>query len=409
MNKTDSNTTATDEVIATIKTALVNEPEPEPLSSFDPNRECNKPGAGNGTAISNNNCDGHVFANFEPFVHQHFSRAMTFIPLNQLSVASVVELNSNAKPFDDDADALVSNLNIARVSSQQMCSSNISWLISNDSSGKGAELNSATMDDLEIDAISKPQAVTNTNFIYSQLMTSLQRHNYTGNVNVNDNCNGMHLGPEIGAVVTVKDESRDCVDSDEVIAISCYKPYPEIIDLTSDQEHMADITISNDGRKDREPPIVVQQQKICNKRAAGNVKATRRKLVRKSAKMVQYSKCDCCDEHAHTNEKPYECPICAKRYIRKGHMVRHMKNHENLFYCSKCHKRHSEANGCKSHGNHCNFKRFECYLCKKSFVDGQKMAKHIRIHEGTRRRLRRSTRPKRFRLKLHDLFLEADK
>ncbi|RXG68532.1 Zinc finger E-box-binding homeobox protein zag-1 [Armadillidium vulgare] len=53
----------------------------------------------------------------------------------------------------------------------------------------------------------------------------------------------------------------------------------------------------------------------------------------------------------HTNEKPFSCFICGRRFSLKHHLKGHLRVHtgEKPFECSLCHKKFSQQGSLKSH------------------------------------------------------------
>ena len=53
----------------------------------------------------------------------------------------------------------------------------------------------------------------------------------------------------------------------------------------------------------------------------------------------------------HTNEKPYECDVCEKRFRQSGGLKSHMRIHTNEkpYECGVCEKRFTQASNLKRH------------------------------------------------------------
>lgn len=365
IHKIESNTSAKDDASTTVKTEKVEKPECKHSRETDASKQSSRPPkiAQVEPSISNNS-NNQTAKCFERFG----KRVFTVIPSNQMPTAPKPGNNQNASQHIDDVDMGHESF----PDSGTPNGTNTSFLASNDLAGNQAEIISSVMNDHQY---AKPQATTD-------LVDS-------SSAKANDNNNGESSKQEIGVEVSVKVEPTDNVDLTEQRTKS-----QNLIDLTSDQKEMA-----GDGQSDSDDQVqqTIQRQKVYNTRAGGNFKAGRwQKLASHSTAVCEDLECFGCINYS--NERPHKCTTCAKRFVRKGALDRHMKIHENLFRCSICHIGLPDANSCQSHKYHCKFTRFECYLCEKYFCNNEEMFKHFeRIHSG--KQLRRSTRPTRFRSK----------
>lgn len=118
-----------------------------------------------------------------------------------------------------------------------------------------------------------------------------------------------------------------------------HKRRSEIIDLTVKEEasiNFMDNDEQNDADQDQ---LIIQSQQILNNtQTAGNSKG-RRKLIKNQNDHNRF-KCGYCDfsvphesrlkvhVRKHTNEKPYACNVCAKRFTQKCNLNTHLKKHK---------------------------------------------------------------------------------
>lgn len=102
------------------------------------------------------------------------------------------------------------------------------------------------------------------------------------------------------------------------------------------------------------------------------------------------------DSHikTHTGEKNFSCHLCERKCINKSILMRHIETHTNAisFRCDICvrgykHKKSLNEHKAKVHKlGEVNLalktKKFECYLCPKSYYANNKLEKHVRSHNG---------------------------
>ncbi|XP_061725731.1 endothelial zinc finger protein induced by tumor necrosis factor alpha-like isoform X2 [Cydia pomonella] len=94
----------------------------------------------------------------------------------------------------------------------------------------------------------------------------------------------------------------------------------------------------------------------------------------------------------HTGEKPFFCEICPERFTYSSSLKAHMRYHtREMFSCGTCSKQCSRLNDLKKHEKiHTGEKRYSCDLCKRRFTEKHSLARHIRTHENSLGKKKRS-------------------
>lgn len=318
---------------------------------------------------------------------QYGERLIAFELTNQPPIATDLKANRNAGlPTNNDVDQKIAsdsldpnaNANKAAGSPQTQVTST-SLLASNEPIVDGTKALNFVMIDHQ----------------YARAHTSTE-----GPTAVIDKFDGENLQQGFDAEVTVKVEPMDDVQSSHPV----YNYYPEVIDLISDQEDVANETMDK-GQSDNDDDndecdkslATIQRvnQSVYNTRAGGHFKAGRWQKLTNQQTGCNDTKCSTCNIiHKNPIERPHKCSTCSKRFVRAGDLARHMKGHENKFRCSICQKGLPDASSCQSHKYHCKFTRFECHLCKKQLGKIKELLKHSkRMHIG--RKIRRFTCPAR--------------
>lgn len=85
----------------------------------------------------------------------------------------------------------------------------------------------------------------------------------------------------------------------------------------------------------------------------------------------------------HTGETPYACSICLMRFTQISAMLRHKKRHTETktHVCSTCGKSFWTKEELKKHHSvHNDIRNFECPICKVQFKQKSNIKKHMAIH-----------------------------
>ncbi|KAK6473245.1 vascular endothelial zinc finger 1-like isoform X1 [Huso huso] len=93
---------------------------------------------------------------------------------------------------------------------------------------------------------------------------------------------------------------------------------------------------------------------------------------------------------SHSDEKPFECPICQQRFKRKDRMTYHVRSHEGginkPYICSVCGKGFSRPDHLSCHVKHVHSteRPFKCQVtaCTAAFATKDRLRSHMIRHEG---------------------------
>ncbi|XP_043085258.1 vascular endothelial zinc finger 1 isoform X2 [Puntigrus tetrazona] len=93
---------------------------------------------------------------------------------------------------------------------------------------------------------------------------------------------------------------------------------------------------------------------------------------------------------SHSDEKPFECPICQQRFKRKDRMTYHVRSHDGgvhkPYVCSVCGKGFSRPDHLSCHVKHVHSSErpFKCQVtaCTSAFATKDRLRSHMIRHEG---------------------------
>ncbi|XP_030633575.1 vascular endothelial zinc finger 1b [Chanos chanos] len=93
---------------------------------------------------------------------------------------------------------------------------------------------------------------------------------------------------------------------------------------------------------------------------------------------------------SHSDEKPFECPICQQRFKRKDRMTYHVRSHDGgvhkPYICSVCGKGFSRPDHLSCHVKHVHSteRPFKCQVtaCTSAFATKDRLRSHMIRHEG---------------------------
>ncbi|KAJ3589325.1 hypothetical protein NHX12_010170 [Muraenolepis orangiensis] len=93
---------------------------------------------------------------------------------------------------------------------------------------------------------------------------------------------------------------------------------------------------------------------------------------------------------SHSDEKPFECPICHQRFKRKDRMTYHARSHDGgvhkPYVCSVCGKGFSRPDHLSCHVKHVHSSErpFKCQVtaCTSAFATKDRLRSHMIRHEG---------------------------
>uniref|UniRef100_A0A8I5TLA7 C2H2-type domain-containing protein n=1 Tax=Pongo abelii TaxID=9601 RepID=A0A8I5TLA7_PONAB len=111
--------------------------------------------------------------------------------------------------------------------------------------------------------------------------------------------------------------------------------------------------------------------------------------VKKPSKPVKKNHaCEMCGKLSHSDEKPFECPVCNQRFKRKDRMTYHVRPHEEGITkpctCSVCGKGFSRPDPLRCHVKHVHSteRPFKCQTCTAAIASKDRLWTHRMRHKG---------------------------
>eukprot|EP01084_Bolivina_argentea_P166020 288337_1 len=137
----------------------------------------------------------------------------------------------------------------------------------------------------------------------------------------------------------------------------------------------------------------------CDKKFKDKCGLTRHVRIHNKPKITKKWKCSYCNyetknkghltDHirVHSKEKPFACNQCNKRFKQKGYLKTHIRIHtkEKPFECNYCNKRFRSKTNLNTHIRvHTNERPYKCKFCDSAFKTSTDLRNHTRIHTGER-------------------------
>ncbi|XP_072792551.1 myc-associated zinc finger protein [Taeniopygia guttata] len=90
---------------------------------------------------------------------------------------------------------------------------------------------------------------------------------------------------------------------------------------------------------------------------------------------------------SHTDERPFQCPVCQQRFKRKDRMAAHVRSHQGHVHkpyaCGHCGKSFSRPDHLNSHVRqvHSTERPFKCQRCEAAFATRDRLRAHSARHQ----------------------------
>ncbi|XP_014209015.1 zinc finger protein 239-like [Copidosoma floridanum] len=92
-------------------------------------------------------------------------------------------------------------------------------------------------------------------------------------------------------------------------------------------------------------------------------------------------------ERIHSNERPFQCPVCPQAFTQVGNLTVHLRTHTGMmpYRCSVCSRAFSDKSNLRRHEHsHTHQRRYRCSKCSRLFKDRSNLKVHMRSHTGER-------------------------
>ncbi|XP_055326053.1 zinc finger protein 239-like, partial [Sitodiplosis mosellana] len=84
----------------------------------------------------------------------------------------------------------------------------------------------------------------------------------------------------------------------------------------------------------------------------------------------------------HAGEHQFQCGICGRGFIHKGHLNKHLATHSDQFPfgCTKCRRGFTQAENKTTHETICDRRQYQCYMCEYITLYQTNQRSHMRVH-----------------------------